>query len=88
MTCWPPSDAASQSMKALPISAWAVDARAPYKACAGFNNGSFASSEPFLKIFSLDLTASVAVIQVPRSVRVYSERRDAASKDSRGNRGY
>jgi len=75
-------------MKAFPMSAWAVDARAPYKACAGFNNVLLALSEPFLKTFSLDLTASVAVSQVPRSVRVYSERRDAASKDSHGKRGY
>jgi len=73
------------------MSAWSpVDALAPYKACAGFNNGSFASSEPFLKIFMVELTvaASGTVIQVPRSVRVYSERRDAAFKASCGNRGY
>ena len=89
ITFWPPSGAANQPMKMSAIAACAGDARAPYKACAGFNNGSLgSSSRPFLKIFNPDLTESEDAIQVLRSVSVYSERRAAAASAFSGNRGY
>jgi len=85
----PPSGATSQSMKASPTTACAGGVRAPYKACAGFNNGSLgSSSDPLLKIFNPDLTESEDAIQVLRSVRVYSDRTAAAASAFSGNCGY
>jgi len=75
-------------MNALPMSACTTEAREPCIRWAGLSKGSFASSEPILYCLNLEVVGWEAESHVPLSVRVYSESKDAASRASRGNRGY